>query len=1387
MKDVNPDFDVAINSPVQRPQFIIKIYMGLDQTDPIYFTSHANTPVPSGVTVYRNVLKGVSGKSQKLNVLKANAEIGTLKFDIIDKQGTITDLFNAKFFDAVLEKALRHREVELYVGYGFDNANYELLFTQRIGGNLGYDGGKYSVTCFDIQREQRKKLFQMKDTRLTSSVRADVTGVDISFNVTGNQINSATTNLSGYVVGEFIRITVSTSNDGYFEVATSTANQITTVEAIVTESIGPKIIVSPATINVLDTSEFLAVDHGVSYTDGSSGKKVGYVRIDKEYFYWEHGNTTSTRFDKVVRGALGSRPAFHEVDSGITDDDRLPKVGEIMHLEMPSLKIDYALKTGVLYNQPGETLPDHWQAGIPTNLVNVSEYLQYADEGLWDSADDTKGQILRFIETKEIECKKFSEERIMRAAGCFNIVRATGALGLIKSTGVIHDAATVATLDESNVRKISNFRYDQKDVYNLFRLKWNYVDGESTREPIVFDNPSQVKYDKSQSMTIPLYGIYGGRHTKNHIANIFDTMRDRYAGSPLKCSVECHTSLGVLEVGDIVQIRLDHIPDHTSVGKTLNRAVEVQRINVDFTKGVTLDLFGSTERSQSILQYTDGTAAGSTFITSQGQDMQTYLETTYGVDVVTDVSVPGVLKIKADCTIPGDPSMSNGIYFYDGAMQINSGVTVTVTHNWQWRFTDLFTNNGDIDGRGNGIAGMSGVGQNPYVNGDPAVISSGYVGYSTGFWGTSQTILRIINNIINDSVVISSSGVHSVADLTLEFNGVSLSGIPDDMRGCAGVHGPLLRYDTSPNDTVDGGDGGSSGVIISDGATGGFGSSINLSGDNPPHPAFYYSPYGRVGGSGWGGCLSIIKLTSLSAVAGIEDSFVSSNGSTESYGWTTKSFIQDRIDRSDSLYVEKFMPTYQVPSTDLPAEADNPATISLTENVNTPQTVAGNLATITVDVTPPTTDGYSYSNIYYRVQGNPAWQFQGPADNQWVIQNLAMTGITYEVAAFPVSTTGVESTDFIMDTITMSTAAGGSVLGTGNYLQTSSTVGNPTVGNGVVMTADGIEGFDSSGVSKVNIDAATGIITAVDANLSGTITASAGAIGGWTINSTSIANASGTLSLDNANDRIRARNGAGTNYVDINSSGIIGFDATLGTTFKLPTDGTPPEFSSGIIKESEYQIYTSGVIKTSANPAATGGILIEQSAIRGYDGGGNQLTLLNGATGEMELTSSISGQKIEINPGGDNEIHFWGDRGDATVEELATIGITTVGGDFVIGNFGTINTTHIAVDAITKGGSAVRGANHNPNNSGFLAAGVSGNSYGNYNLSVGVSGNSTYGYGGFFQCSSINGLSPLLLFPSTSASAPSHTSGKGALWVTSAGILYINTNGATTWQKVGAQ
>lgn len=50
-----------------------------------------------------------------------------------------------------------------------------------------------------------------------------------------------------------------------------------------------------------------------------------------------------------------------------------------------------------------------------------------------------------------------------------------------------------------------------------------------------------------------------------------------------------------------------------------------------------------------------------------------------------------------------------------------------------------------------------------------------------------------------------------------------------------------------------------------------------------------------------------------------------------------------------------------------------------------------------------------------------------------------------------------------------------------------------------------------------------------------------------------------------------------------------------------------------------------------------------------------------------------------------------------------------------------------------------------------------------------------------------NTSAPIVVAPNVSADAPTHSAGKGTLYSTSAGVLYINTDGGTTWDKVGGQ
>jgi hypothetical protein len=82
------------------------------------------------------------------------------------------------------------------------------------------------------------------------------------------------------------------------------------------------------------------------------------------------------------------------------------------------------------------------------------------------------------------------------------------------------------------------------------------------------------------------------------------------------------------------------------------------------------------------------------------------------------------------------------------------------------------------------------------------------------------------------------------------------------------------------------------------------------------------------------------------------------------------------------------------------------------------------------------------------------------------------------------------------------------------------------------------------------------------------------------------------------------------NSVTLDSDGITGFDNELGTTFRLPTNGDKPTFSSGVINETIYEISTSAVLRTSETALDGGsnsaGVLINNTGI--FAGEANQNT-----------------------------------------------------------------------------------------------------------------------------------------------------------------------------------
>lgn len=188
------------------------------------------------------------------------------------------------------------------------------------------------------------------------------------------------------------------------------------------------------------------------------------------------------------------------------------------------------------------------------------------------------------------------------------------------------------------------------------------------------------------------------------------------------------------------------------------------------------------------------------------------------------------------------------------------------------------------------------------------------------------------------------------------------------------------------------------------------------------------------------------------------------------------------------------------------------------------------------------------------------------------------------------------------------------------------------------------------------------------------------------------------------------------------------------------------------------------------------------------------------------IQTAASGERFVVSVT-DKQARFYDSGGN--IKAIIGTG-TSGGGSLAYGVFGdstdTAATRHGVVgeayDAFGVYGYATRfGVGvHGASVSGEGVFGQSANSYGvkGYGKAAGVYGatqqdTTAPGYGVLCHGSDFysggvwyQDKAPLRLIPSASATAPTHSADVGALWVTSAGVLYIN-KGSTTWEKVGAQ
>lgn len=203
-------------APDKDPRYTIEIAFDSANTILRYATSHADAKHPTGATVIYSVVQGISGTSQKINPDQAVASIGSISFNLTDKNNQVRDL---QFDQYTLGYSLRGMRVRVYMGFdGLDWADYSLIQTQIIE-SVKYKDGQYNFVCSDVQRLTREDIFDLATNNLFTDITATQTTITV-YSTTGftlvahgTSYSDAPSSTVGYIRidDEIIRYTGTTS------------------------------------------------------------------------------------------------------------------------------------------------------------------------------------------------------------------------------------------------------------------------------------------------------------------------------------------------------------------------------------------------------------------------------------------------------------------------------------------------------------------------------------------------------------------------------------------------------------------------------------------------------------------------------------------------------------------------------------------------------------------------------------------------------------------------------------------------------------------------------------------------------------------------------------------------------------------------------------------------------------------------------------------------------------------------------------------------------------------------------------------------------------------------------------------------------------------------
>ena len=802
-------------------------------------------------------------------------------------------------------------------------------------------------------------------------------------------------------------------------------------------------------IELQSTDGLQMVAHDGAWSDAPN-QTVGYVKLSGIDRF---GQTSSEiiRYTSIVgpklKGITRSVLGTQRVSAKGSAEGNGTKVEEFIYLELPTPKMLIAIMTGDLYGQAGKTLPVGWHAGLTADKIDLSSFE--------DVGDDLFGLELAFYNPPKAEAKQFLASQVMRPLNLFLKVSQLGELSLRRFSSVPQTAMPDGVLDASKTVSFSGIKRDSKAIRNRFELLWEYLHASEvySRRNIYIDQDSVDRNNiTSEILTLKLQGIRNiGRDAQTTVERLAEGIRARYSDPTIKAKITTFIGDGLpFEVGDLVRVTLPY-PDYNSVGD-LNATMEVQGTEIDFVSGtVTLSLFGTAGIPTAINVQSGNNVASinrAGWLPIQGRQ-------NFTLDSASNTLTLGKNLVS---TLTGSDTLSGGRYYHDGNIVLSEGSTLFIDKNVTIDCADITMGVGaTIEGSGRGYSG--GVGQTVFGNwsgvrgtkGFTGNVDFGGEGVRDGYYNWAQRMWRY--NSRSDSDLAPKSTYKSASQLSISIDqSGNLKGLPATLMGSSGSGGGV-----SEGSGADGGSGGASGaglLIICENLFTDFSSRIKVNGGNGGLATGDQTKrfYGGHGGMGHGGTVVVLVKNRVSPLPILRSNIESRSGyittptallstSTEirkmasenkakrkTYTWYPyfdSSLLNTIAGQDFSLTnsVVKYIVSEKAPvviSQGGIEIADSPVALALVESLNTPQTILGNLSTITMTTTPPADAGYSYSKFQYRLKGAPQW-----VDITYGIRNeatatMASDGSTYEFSAQSVSKAGIVSPERVVEEITLS-------------------------------------------------------------------------------------------------------------------------------------------------------------------------------------------------------------------------------------------------------------------------------------------------------------------------------------------------------------------------------